>query len=193
MKLVYAVLAVTLVALVGCSKPTAEEYFAQAQQSAEEARRTVDSLRTVQDLPKLFQPAIDGFTKLIDAYPGSAEAETAQFMVATIRNNDTHEPLLAIEAYKKYAEHYPDGKQAPLAMFLVGYLYNNEVHNLDSAGAAYRRFLEKYPENEMASSAQFELNTLGKSPEELLGTTVADSKPVSTPAAKTTTGKSKKK
>ena len=53
-------------------------------------------------------------------------------------------------------------------MFLVGYLYNNELHNTDSAAAAYRRFLERFPQHEMATSAQYELQTLGKSPEELL-------------------------
>lgn len=193
MKLVHAVLTITLVGLAGCGKPTAEEYFTKAQVAVEQARKTVDSLRNTQDLPRLFQPAIDGFTKVVEEYPTSEQAETAQFMIATIRNNDTHEPQLAIDAYKKYAELFPEGKQAPLAMFLVGYLYNNELHNLDSAGAAYRRFLEKFPQNEMASSAQFELNTLGKSPEELLGTTVADTQPSGAETAKKPAGKSKKR
>jgi hypothetical protein len=72
-------------------------------------------------------------------------------------------------------------------MFLIGYLYNNELHHLDSAAAAYRRFLEKYPNHEMALSAQFELDNLGKSPEELLPQQVA------TETSKTPPGTAEKK
>jgi outer membrane protein assembly factor BamD (BamD/ComL family) len=77
-------------------------------------------------------------------------------------------PREAIDAYGLYCREYPAGKQTPLAMFLIGYLYNNELHDIDSAASAYRRFLERYPDSEMATSARFELNTLGKSPEEAL-------------------------
>ena len=53
-------------------------------------------------------------------------------------------------------------------MFLIGYVYHNELRMLDSAKVAYERFLSEYPNHEMAISAQFELNTLGKPPEELV-------------------------
>jgi predicted TPR repeat methyltransferase len=51
---------------------------------------------------------------------------------------------------------------------MVGYLYNNQLGMTDSAEAAYRKFLSLYPQNELATSAQFELETLGKDPQELL-------------------------
>jgi outer membrane protein assembly factor BamD (BamD/ComL family) len=152
----------------GCSKPSAEEYFDKGQKARELAQHQADTLKNQVLLPGLYQPSIDEFEKLVNAYPTSAQAETAMFIVASIRTNETHQPDLAVVAYKKYLQLFPAGKQAPLAGFMIGYLYNNELHELDSARVAYTRFLEKFPDHEMAASAKFELENLGKSPEELI-------------------------
>lgn len=171
-----SVLASALV-FAGCSKPTAEEYFAKAQHTYAQVQRQVDTLKNPQLIPGLFKPVLESYETVIREYPASQVAETSMFLVATIQNNDLHQPQLAVEAYRRYTEHFPEGKQAPLSLFMTAYLYNNELHQLDSAGVAYRRFLEKYPNSEMAASAKFELETLGKSPDELIPKTVAAEKP----------------
>jgi hypothetical protein len=51
---------------------------------------------------------------------------------------------------------------------MVGYLYNNSLLKPDSAAIAYKHFLELYPQNELATSAQFELQSIGKKPEEMI-------------------------
>ncbi len=168
MKSFVVAIAAVAVVFAGCSKPTADEYFTRAQKAHELAQRQADTVKSESRLPGLFQPAIDDFEKLVDAYPSSEQAETGMFMIATIRNNETHQPDLALAAYKRYVQLYPSGKQAALSSFMIGYLYNNELHDLDSARVAYTRFLEKYPDHEMATSAKFELANLGKSPEELI-------------------------
>ncbi len=152
----------------GCSKPTAEEYFARAQAQAQTAAAMADTLRSPEAAREAFQPALALFESVIREYPRHQLAEAALFEIANIRNSNLHMPQEAIDGYRLYCREYPGGKQTPLAMFLIGYLYNNELHNTDSAAAAYRRFLEKYPDSEMATSARFELNTLGRSPEESL-------------------------
>lgn len=157
-----------MVVWTGCSKPPANEVLKKAQESEELSRRTLDTMRVKPDPKEFFRPVIAGFSALVDRYESTPEAEVALFRRAAILNNDTKEHDRAVEDYKLYAERYPEGEKTPLVMFLVGYIYNNELHNLDSAGAAYKRFLQKYPDNEMAASAQFELNNLGKTPEELL-------------------------
>ncbi len=166
-----------LVSLVGCSRPPAAEVLKKAQDAEEYARRTLDSLQSLRvgDTTQValrpaehFKEVISAYSSLVDDYPGSPEAEVALFRRGGIRNNYTKEPDLAVKDYALYARRYPDNEKTPLVMFLVGYLYNNELHELDSAAAAYKRFLEKFPDNEMAPSARFELNTLGKSPDELL-------------------------
>jgi outer membrane protein assembly factor BamD (BamD/ComL family) len=158
----------SVAATAGCSKPSAEEYFARAQQQAQRAATMADTLRSPDAVREAFQPAIGLFESVIREYPHHQLAEASLFEIANIKNSNLHMPQEAIDGYSRYCREYPGGKQTPLAMFLIGYLYNNELHNTDSAAAAYKRFLERYPDSEMATSARFELNTLGKSPEEAL-------------------------
>jgi outer membrane protein assembly factor BamD (BamD/ComL family) len=155
-------------AAAGCTRPSAEEYFARAQQQAQAAATMADTLRSPDAVREAFEPAIVLFQNVIREYPHHPLAEASIFEIANIRNSNLHMPREAIEGYSLYCREYPAGKQTAMAMFLIGYLYNNEIHNIDSAAAAYRRFLEKYPDSEMATSARFELNNLGKSPEEAL-------------------------
>ncbi|MEW6510370.1 MAG: tetratricopeptide repeat protein [Bacteroidota bacterium] len=171
------------VAYSGCSRPTAEEEFKRAETAEAEAARSMDTARSEGTVRALFTPVIEGFRCVIDHHPRHVLSELALFRIANIRNNYLHDAQAAVDTYNQYITQYPDGEHTPLSMFLVGYLYNNELHNIDSAGVAYRRFLQKYPNHEMAVSAQFELNTLGKRPEELI--------PASPPPPKTGAKKSK--
>ncbi len=155
-------------AAAGCSKPTAEEYFARAQKDAQAAASAADTLRTLEALRTAFQPALGGFESVIREYPHHPLAEAALFEIANIKNSNLHMPQDAIDGYALYCRQYPSGEKTALAMFLIGYLYNNDLHNTDSAAAAYRRFLDRYPDSDMAASARFELNTLGLNPEEAL-------------------------
>ena len=153
----------------GCGRETAEEAFAKAEAAEADVAKQMDTVKSPETARALYHPVIDAFGRVREDHPKHVLAEVSLFRIATIRNNMTHEVPEAIDAYKRYVELYPDGAQTPVAMFLIGYLYNNELHQVDSAGVAYRRFLDKYPNHEMALSAQFELNTLGKSPEEFIG------------------------
>jgi outer membrane protein assembly factor BamD (BamD/ComL family) len=162
------VLLAALAFMYGCSRQSPEELWTSATEAEQEARSVLDTARTSQDRHKVLAPALKLYGEIIDDHPDSPQAEQALIRRAAIRANDTREIELAIADYRLYGERYPGGARAPLAMFLVGYMYNNELHNLDSAAAAYKRFLEKFPDDEMASSARFELNTLGKTPEELI-------------------------
>jgi outer membrane protein assembly factor BamD (BamD/ComL family) len=155
-------------AAAGCGRPTADEYFARAQREAQAAASIADTLRSPDAVREAFAPALRDFESVIREYPRHGLAEAALFEIANIKNSNLHMPQEAIDSYRQYCMQYPDGKRTALAMFLIGYLYNNELHNNDSAAAAYTRFLEKYPDSEMAASARFELNNLGKSPEEAL-------------------------
>ncbi len=177
MKSAVLFLCLFLILFAGCSKPSAQEYFARGQRALLDAQHAVDTMRVARDTRPLFQQALDAFTSVTTEYPKDSLAEQALFAIATIRNNDTHEPQLAVDGLKKYIDLYPDSKRTPMAMFLVGYLYNNELHDTLQAGVAYRRFLEKFPNDEMTRSAEAELRTLGKPPEELIPSDVAESKP----------------
>lgn len=154
--------------LAGCSKKTAEQLFDNAAQAEQAALAKMDSVRNEDEAKAAYTPVVAAFEEVIKEHPDHPLAEAALFRLANIRNNHTQEYQLAVDTYKDYVRKYPDGQQTEVSMFLIGYLYNNSLRNIDSAGAAYRRFLAKYPESSYAVSAQFELNTLGKSPEELI-------------------------
>jgi len=162
-------LSAILSVLSGCGKPPADQYMKQAA-DAEKAG--------------LWSVALDNYQKLVNDHPESGQAETAMFSIAAIQHNNLQNFQAAVDGYKAYLSRYPDGKRGPTALFLVAFLYHNELKNLDSAGFYYKRFLSKYPGNEMATSAQFELQNLGKSPDELLPKPVVAEKPSAKPEKK---------
>lgn len=174
------VLFLILSTFMGCSKPPAADLLKQTQALEEVARKNLDTMRVKPDLKSYFATVMEGYSELIDSYSDAPEAETSLFRRAVIQHNDLKEFEGAVEDYKLYAERYPASPKTPLVMFLVGYIYNNELHALDSAGAAYKRFLEKFPDHEMASSARFELDNLGKPPEEI----ILEEPPAEKPVAK---------
>lgn len=145
--------AVCFTMVVGCSKPTAEEYFAKAE-----------AAQNAKDFPL----AIETYSVVVKEHPKDPLAEVSLFKIAEIHHNETKDFVKAIDAYQRYLSLYPEGAKAASALFVIGFIYNNQLHNLDSAAAVYRRFLDKYPHNELASSALFELQNLGKSPEDLI-------------------------
>jgi TolA-binding protein len=63
---------------------------------------------------------------------------------------------------------FPSSPNAPKMLFLAGFTYNNDLHLIDSARVLYAAFLEHYPSDPMAASARFELDNLGKSPDEFI-------------------------
>ena len=162
-------LSVILVFVSGCGKPPAEEYMKKAQEAEKGG---------------LWSIALENYQKLINDHPGDALAETAVFNIAAIQHNNMQNFQAAVDGYKLYLEKYPDAKRAPTALFLTAFLYHNELKYLDSARVYYQLFLAKYPANEMATSAQFELENLGKSPDELLPKPVVVDKTPSKPDKK---------
>jgi len=172
-----AIAVLVLLSLIGCSKPTPEVALQRAQQLLAQARTAADTVGSPDQLANVFAPGIEALRGVVDGYPGTPEAEQALFAIAATYNNESQEFQKAIDAYQQYVRTYPGGEKAAVSMFLVGYIYNNQLGNMDSSRAAYQRFLEKYPQHEMAVSAQFELNNLGKPPEELLPPPPAEQKP----------------
>ena len=178
-----AVVGLMLVGMAGCSKPPAADLLKGAQSQEELARKTLDTMKVKPDLKGYFAPVLEEYSRLVDGYEDAPESEVALFRRAVIYHNDLKEFEGAVEDYKLYAERYPESPKTPLVLFLVGYIYNNELHSLDSAGSAYRRFLQKFPEHEMASSARFELDNLGKSPDEMILQDPPEELPKATPRA----------
>jgi outer membrane protein assembly factor BamD (BamD/ComL family) len=170
MKYTLILLGIVVVFAAGCNKPTPGEYFTQAEKEEAEAVLIADTLTSIEDRREVFSDAVETYTTLMAEYPSSEYSEAALFKLATIYNNHTREFRKAVDAFSTYIRSYPEGKKSAVSLFMIGYIYNNELGMLDSARVAYEQFLTQYPEHEMSMSAKFELDNLGRSPEELVPT-----------------------
>jgi outer membrane protein assembly factor BamD (BamD/ComL family) len=157
-----------VVVFIGCGRKTAPDLLQQAQEAQQNAQHAADSLGFNANVSALFDPVVGAYQKVFNEHPESPEAEQALFKVAELQAGVLNNPQKAVDAFRNYEKAFPSGPKVQTAMFMIGYVYNNSLNMLDSAAAAYRRFLDRFPESELASSAQYELNTLGKKPEELL-------------------------
>ncbi|GEM_PF-215742 len=117
---------------------------------------------------KNFPTALEYYNQIVDKDPESAYAESSQYRIAVIYNNELREVEKAAQAYRKFNLLFPQSNDAATCLFLSGFLYNNDLKRHDSGKVIYEEFLQKYPEHELAKSAEFELSTMGKDPSELI-------------------------
>jgi len=108
------------------------------------------------------------YEQIVQDFPESPEAPEALFRTAALYYNDQKDILKAATTYELVCEKYPQTEFAHKGLFIAAFTYANELGNYDRARTAYTRYLKEYPDSSMASTAQFELDNLGKSPEELL-------------------------
>ncbi len=79
-----------------------------------------------------------------------------------------HKPQKSIAIYTNIYNAYPTCFRRPYALFLQGFIYENEIHNLDSAKAKYEMFLQIYPNHPIAKDVKTTLESLGKTPEQII-------------------------
>ena len=136
--------------------------------SGRNARDLYTDGRAAEDSGK-FTVALEKYEEVVREYPSEAVAETAAYKIVLIRSNTPGDKGEAIGSQMRFLELFPNSQEAPKVMFMLAFLYNNELGRTDSARIYYERFLATYPGHELAPSAKFELETLGRGPEEILG------------------------
>jgi len=161
----------TVIALSGCAKPTAEESFAAGEEAQERAESSLGVSPSTQD--SLFMVAIGQYELVVENHPEDSLAESSLFRIAELHNNGTRRFQEAINTYRRFMTTYPKSPRTPVSLFMIAFLYNNELHDLTNASTAYRDFLALYPDHELAPSASGELANLGKSPEQIIEQQVA--------------------
>jgi TolA-binding protein len=135
--------------------------------SGRNARSLFDEARAAEDSGQ-YASAAEKYDQVVREFPSEAVAETSMYRLVTIRSNAPGDRAPAVEAQHRFLDLYPGSGWAPKVTFMLAFNYNNELAQYDSAKKYYELFLEKYPNDELAASARFELETLGKGPEELL-------------------------
>lgn len=162
--LLFAILLMSV--LTSCSTRKAPEVYAEAQKA--EAGKNVDL-------------ALERYEEVVREFPTEALAESSLYRVVMIRSNVDGDKRKVVDAQMKFLELFPQSERVPTIVFMMAFVYNNELGNVDSARKYYKRFVETWPDNELAPSARFELETLGQTPEELIGGTPAGGERAATP------------
>lgn len=102
-----------------------------------------------------------------DNYPNDTTGANYLFKAADFYRY-MHKPLRSIELYSKVYDKYPTAAKRPYALFLQGFIYENEVGNPHAAKNLYEKFLEVYPTHPISKDVRTTLNSLGKTPEQLI-------------------------
>ena len=150
--IVYFIIALGIV-LPGCARLSEDQLWQKVEETR--ARGNYDS-------------TIQVCQTLLKQYPDGKDASAALYMLGDISQNATHNYAAAVNYYHAFASKYPDLNSTPVAMFVIGFIYNNNLQMVDSARVAYNAFLAKFPNHELAASATFELDNLGKTPDEII-------------------------
>ena len=143
---------ILLTVILGCSSLSDEELWKRIELA--KARQNWDSTRQVAQ-------------RILTEYPSGRYSSWAQFALAESFRFQNR-PREALDNYKIFIERYPEMQPSALSLFLVGYIYGNNLHMYDSAKYHYEHFLQKYPDHELAPSVKMELETMGKSPQQVL-------------------------
>lgn len=112
--------------------------------------------------------AIEIYNHFVQTYPKSEKAPEILFKLAQIHYSELQLPKEAVKFLEQIIQNYPDSKEAMNALFLLGFIYANEIKDYTKAKEYYQTFLEKYPNSELSTSAKFELENLGKEPENII-------------------------
>jgi TolA-binding protein len=146
--------AAAVILLAGCAKQFTED---ELWQKVEETRANGNYDSTIQVCQSLLK-----------RYPEGTKAPAALYMLGDICQNSKHDYPAAVNYYHAFVTKYPNLNSTPVAMFVIGFIYNNNLQMFDSARVAYQAFMEKFPNHELVVSAKFELDNLGKTPDEII-------------------------
>jgi TolA-binding protein len=145
--------AAILLFLSGCAKLTEDQLWQKIEET--QANGNYDS-------------TIQVCQTLLKQYPEGKDASAALYKIGEIYQNGKHDYPAAVNYYHAFVNKYPDLNSTPVAMFVIGFIYNNNLQMIDSARATYQEFVARFPNHELAASAKFELDNLGKTPDEII-------------------------
>ncbi len=74
----------------------------------------------------------------------------------------------AVGYFQTVHKKYEQFQRAPDALFLEGFTYENHLKNIEKAKACYQDFLSRFPNDELAEQVKLVLESIDKTPEELV-------------------------
>jgi outer membrane protein assembly factor BamD (BamD/ComL family) len=108
------------------------------------------------------------YKQFVTAYPSDTLSGLYIYNLAMMEADHFKRYDESVKYLERFVREFPNHRNAPKALFLEGFTYAEYLKDYKRAEAIYNRFIQLYPNHEMVPSIQFELQNLGKTPEELL-------------------------
>ena len=110
----------------------------------------------------------DYYKQFVSAYPTDTLSGLYIYNLAMMEADHYKRYEESVNYLERFYREFPNHKNAAKALFLQGFTYAEYLKDFKRAEAVYTKFLQTYPDHEMVESIKFELQNLGKTPEELL-------------------------
>ncbi len=127
-----------------------------------------DTNRSAQEKRTDALKLMEEYDAFIRAYPSDSLSAVYLYNQAMMQADQFKRYEESAKLLERFQREYPNHSLSAKALFLQAFTYAEYVKDFKRAEAIYRSFLQRYPDHEMVPSIEFELNNLGKSPEELL-------------------------
>jgi tetratricopeptide (TPR) repeat protein len=127
-----------------------------------------DTNRSAQEKRTDALKLLEEYQTFVSAYPNDSLSAVYLYNQAMMQADQFKRYEESAKLLERFQREYPNHALAAKALFLQAFTYAEYVKDYKRAELIYRSFLQRYPDNEMVPSIEFELNNLGKSPEELL-------------------------
>ncbi|MCS6916520.1 MAG: tetratricopeptide repeat protein [Chitinophagales bacterium] len=164
-----------MAALMACSGSLErmKQQAEQALQAAEQADFTAVPADTVK-----VQQAAKHIEAFAATYKDDPSVPDLLYRLALVVQRQK-KSVEAVELLRRVYSLYPSSPSAHKALFLEGFILANELSDTAGARKAYQHFLDQYGQwdEQLTQNARFELEHLGKSPEQLLQELLDKQKP----------------
>lgn len=159
----------SLIGLISCSLSNSRNKLVQKIEQLQpilfEENQSV--IETAENRTKMITLRSD-YKEFIRTYPKDTLRSEYLYNLAMMEADFFKEYQESVTFLAQFYREYPNHPNAAKALFLQAFTYSEYVKDYDRAKLVYEQFLQKYPSHELVPSIQFELENLGKSPEELL-------------------------
>ncbi len=151
--------------LMGCG-PSLSKMKQEAEQALEAASQSVDPLQV--DTVRLAE-AVSKVNAFVQQFPDDASCPELLYRLGIIQQQSAM-AVQAVRSLQQVYQRYPSSPLAHKALFLEAFIHANELNDIEKAKVAYELYLTHYShwDEKMTQDARFELEHLGKSPEEVL-------------------------
>jgi len=105
--------------------------------------------------------------QLYKEYPTHADTPATLFKAGDIARG-LRNPGKAIQLWGFIWRDYPTYEKAPDALFLQAFTFETMLNDQSRAKSYYEQFIEKFPTHKLVEQAQLSIQTLSKSPEDLI-------------------------